>query len=109
MDAIKVPAQHKLIGESDVDAVKRAERGIEKRTGLDGKALGLMYGFIANQEVAVIKAESHPGARWELADGTRFIFDAFGEGEDAEVTATVTFNLKRDGEKLNWSIEIDQK
>lgn len=71
---------------------------------MDSKTMGLIYGFVDNFTKAAIKSETHTGTQWELAEGTKLVFDAFGTGEEA--TATVIYVLKREGEKMNWTIEI---
>lgn len=70
---------------------------------MDSRTLSLIYGFVANWEQAITKAESHQQARWELAEGTTLVFDAYGDSE--EVQGQVRYTLRRNGPKFIWTIE----
>lgn len=77
---------------------------------MDGFTIGLMTGFVHQFEQSAIKSESHPNSRWELAEGTTIIFNAFGSDAEAdEAGAVVTFVLSRnDDGKFKWSFEVDE-
>lgn len=74
---------------------------------MDGRTVGLIYGFVDNFTKAVTRAETHENTEWELAEGTTLVFDAFGKGEESQ--ATVTFTLEREGSNLNWAIKVAQR